>query len=251
MLKGQLFGSKVAAQWAIARWFVFGAAIALAGATLAQAQGAAGVTPHGVSGVAVQPNRSASGDSSSLPDAPAPQPTEVYEPITGKQRVAWVVISTVGPKDLAGGLLSAGIGTALDHPYEYGPHWGGFGARYGMRLTGVATSNVMEAGLGAIWGEDPRYKREPDKSFGGRVGSVLEQAFITRRRDGNFRPAYARYLAISGSNFLSNTWRVNSEADTYHAGLRILYGFGDQIGSNAWTEFWPDVSARIFHKSGK
>jgi len=55
------------------------------------------------------------------------------------------------------GLFSAGIGTGRDTAKEHGLHWGGFGDRYGMRLTGISTGNVIEAGLGALWEEDPRY----------------------------------------------------------------------------------------------
>src|SRR4051794_33160024 len=78
-------------------------------------------------------------------------------PVTGEQRLKWAAVSTVGAPSLIGGLFSAGFGTGINSPNEYGPHWDGFGKRYGMRLTGIATSNLMEAGLGAAWGEDPRY----------------------------------------------------------------------------------------------
>src|ERR1700760_2154394 len=81
------------------------------------------------------------------------------ESITPSERFTWFVNGTVGPATLTGGLVSAGFGTLTNRPREYGPHWEGFGDRYGMRLTGVVTSNAMEAGLGALWGEDPRYQR--------------------------------------------------------------------------------------------
>ena len=96
---------------------------------------------------------------------------ETYTPITGKQRLQWFITQTIGPIHLlGGGTISSAIGTALDRPYEYGSSWGRLRDRFGMRLTGISTGNAMEAGLGAIWGEDPRYFREPDKSFGGRRG---------------------------------------------------------------------------------
>jgi len=53
------------------------------------------------------------------------------------------------------GPLSAALGTATNSPGEYGPHWAGFGKRYGMRLTGVSTGNAMEASLGANLGGRP------------------------------------------------------------------------------------------------
>jgi hypothetical protein len=173
---------------------------------------------------------------------------EPYQPITSRQRFHWFLNETLGPAHLlGGGIFSAAVGTALDRPWEYGSSWGGFGDRFGMRLTGISTGNAMEATIGAIWGEDPRYFREPDKSFGARVGSVVKQTFVARRRDGEFAPAYARYIAVPGNNFLSNTWRVHSEANTGDALLRTAEGFGGRMASNAWEEFWPSISARVFH----
>jgi hypothetical protein len=243
---------------------VFVASLAAAG--IVSAQGAAGAgTNQGLSASALpaQPVATGSADAtagnaadasaSSLPTAanasrPAPASSTWADndaEITGEQRVAWAAIGSIGPLSLMYGVLPAGVGTALNHPREYGTHWEGFGDRYGMRLAGLATSNTMEASLGAIWHENPRYKREPEKSFGGRVESVIYQTFFTRRPDGNFEPAYARFLAIPGSNFLSNTWRANSEADTSHAFERTGYGFAGAMGGNAFKEFWPDIKSHL------
>ena len=171
-----------------------------------------------------------------------------YQPITGKERTEWFAVSTASPQSMAGGVISASWGTLFNRPREYGTHWEGFGKRYGMRLTGVATSNAMEAGLGALWGEDPRYFRAQSGSFGGRVGHAVKMAFLAENRRGHLMPAYARYAAISGNNFMSNAWRADSEATVGSASLRILLGFVGRISSNAFQEFWPDVRRRF---SGK
>jgi hypothetical protein len=159
-----------------------------------------------------------------------------------------VAIETFGPESLSVGTLSAGIGTARDRPVEYGPHWDGFAKRYGMRFTGVASSNAIEASLGAIWGEDPRYVRNQNLPFKRRVGNVFLLSFTARNREGKLMPAYARYIAIPGNNFLSNTWRVSSASTTNAALMRTLYGVLGEIGSNAWAEFWPDVKHYVFKK---
>lgn len=178
-----------------------------------------------------------------------PSQTEAYQPITGKERVRWLVLGTVGPKSLAGGVFTAAYSTALNNPREYGPGWAGFGKRYGMRLTGVGISNTMEAGMGAMWGEDPRYFRAPGEPFGRRVKNVIRLTFVTRRRDGNYKPAYARLIAVPGNNFLSNLWRADSESRAQDAFVRTVEGFLGQMASNAFGEFWPDLKARIFHRS--
>jgi hypothetical protein len=168
-------------------------------------------------------------------------------PINGEARWKWFALSTVGPQSLAGGAISAAWGTLFNAPREYGTHWDGFGKRFGMRLTGLSVSNAAEAGLGSIWGEDPRYIPTQGLAFRNRVGHVMKMTFVARYRDGGDRPAYARYIGISGNNFMSNAWRAESEATVRHAGVRILLGFVGRMSGNAFQEFWPSVVGR-FHK---
>ena len=239
---------------------VLAASCAMAAAAFGQQAVDAGTTGSlnlSASALPAQPEANASASANALPAAanatpraarPAPTTgswSENADEMSGDQRVIWAAESSVGWSSLLYGVIPAGVGTALNHPREYGTHWEGFGDRYGMRLAGLAVSTTMEASLGAIWHENPRYKPEPEKSFGGRVGSVVYQTFFTRRPDGNFEPAYARFLAIPGSNFLSNTWRANSEADTSHALERTGYGFAGALGSNAFHEFWPTIKSHL------
>jgi hypothetical protein len=155
---------------------------------------------------------------------------------------------TLGPLTLVGIGVDAGWGTLHDKPWEYGTHVEGFGKRYGIDLAGVATSNLMEASLGALWGEDPRYFRAEGEPTMKRVGHVFSMTFLAKNREGHYMPAYARYTAIAGSNFLSNTWRPDSEATTGEAMVRIGFGFGGRLARNMWEEFWPDVKSGIFHR---
>jgi hypothetical protein len=181
------------------------------------------------------------------PNAPSAS-IKPYHAITPRQRLQWFAESTVGPETLAVGLFSAGLGTARDAPREYGGHWGGFADRYGMRLTGVSTGNAMEAGLGMIWGEDPRYFRAYRQNFAGRIRNVVGMSFLAHNRSGQLSPAYARYLAMPGNNFLSNTWRADSEANNRAAAVRTGLGFLGLMGKNAFTEFWPDVNRHVFRR---
>ncbi len=169
-------------------------------------------------------------------------------PITNRQRLNWFVRSTIGPESLTAGLFTAGFGTGMDRPREYGPHWEGYGKRYGMRFTGIATGNAMEAALGSLWGEDPRYFRAAGQSVKGRVKNVVVMTFVAHQADGTLAPAYARYIGISGNNFLSNTWRADSESGVGDACLRIALGFAGRMGGNAFAEFWPTVTKHLFHR---
>jgi hypothetical protein len=224
-----------------------GIALCLAAANFASGQTVARSWPGQPSLAEVEQNPA--GERRRIEHLQNPSQSGAYQPISGKERVGWVVLGTVGPRNLAGGVFTSAYSTALNNPREYGPGWEGFGKRYGIRLTGVGTSNLMEAGMGALWGEDPRYFRAPGESFGKRVKNIIRLTFVTRRRDGNYRPAYARFIAIPGNNFLSNTWRADSEARTQDALVRTIEGFLGQMAANAFGEFWPDLKGRVFHRN--
>jgi hypothetical protein len=242
-------------------------ATCLASATISRAQGAAGAgTGSTETASTSQPPRNIQPGQTKLPDqsgqsgqsgqstppAQVPGPgnqlqAAIYEPITGTQRIGWVLRYTVEPPRLIGDMIYAGIETADNDPHEYGPHWDGFGKRVGILVAGAAVSNTMEATLGSFWGEDPRYFRVPDESFGARVKQVVKLTFVARGRDGNYHPAYARYMAIPSANWLSNSWRANSQATNGDAAIRTAEGFGARMGSNAYNEFWPSVRDYLFH----
>ncbi len=186
---------------------------------------------------------------SSPPDAPSQSFRDTYHPINTRQRAGWFATSTLGPTSLAAGAFTAAIGTARNVPSEYGPHWEGFGKRYPMRFTGIATSNLMETSLGALWGEDPRYFRMAHGPIKKRIAYSLKMAFLAPQRDGSPAPAYARYAAIVGNNFLSNTWRADSEATNHDAVLRSVWGVLGRMGSNEFAEFWPDLKKLVFHSA--
>lgn len=171
--------------------------------------------------------------------------TGPYQPLTNRERFTWWIRSTVGPKTLGVGLLAAGIQTWRDVPETYGPGWSGFGKRYGMRITGNAVDNGFEDILGAASGEDPRYFRVPEARFPDRVRSVLKQAFVTRRTNGTFGLAYARFVAVPSGNLLSNEWRAHNENTTSAALLRTTYSFIWRMADNAFDEFWPDAKQRL------
>jgi hypothetical protein len=166
-------------------------------------------------------------------------PPAATSPITARGRVHWLVRQNLSPASL---LEDAAIGaeeTLVNSPREYGPHWEGYGKRVGMVAANYGVKTVMEAGLGSIWGEDPRYERTEGESFGSRLGHVVKMTFLARNRSGNLMPAYARFIAIPGSSFLANTWMPDSQATVGDADVRAGLGFLSRMGENAYKEFRP------------
>jgi hypothetical protein len=172
--------------------------------------------------------------------------------VTAWQRLQWFDAKTFGVSNLGGSIPGAAWMTFLDRPHEAGPHWEGFAERYGVSIATNAVSNAMEAGLGTIWGEDPRYLRAgaevPLKS---RLSQVVKWTVLAPNRDGELRPAYARFIAFSSSSFISNAWREPSDTSTEHSLDRIAFGFLGRMGSNAFDEFWPDTKRKLFHRGAQ
>jgi hypothetical protein len=180
-----------------------------------------------------------------VPPVPGVHPAQ-HTPITGEERLRWLTASTIGPQSLGIGVLSAGWSTAFNNPPEFGTGWAGFGKRYGIRLSGIALGNGIEAGAGAALGEDPRYLRAQEgTSFGGRVRQIVALTFFAPGREGRLQPAYARYGGIVGNNIISNAWRPESQTSVDDTAIRIVLGFGGRMAGNAFAEFWPDVRRRL------
>jgi hypothetical protein len=158
-------------------------------------------------------------------------------PMTAGERLRWLVHQNLGPVELAEDVAAGAEGTISNTPKEYGPHWEGFAKRVGIVTANYGVKTVMEAGLGSIWGEDPRYQRTEGAAFSGRLGHVVKMTFFACNRAGNEVPAYARLMAIPGSNFLANTWMPDSEAKASDALLRTGLGFLSRMGENAYKEF--------------
>jgi hypothetical protein len=167
--------------------------------------------------------------------------------VTFSQRLAWFDTKTFGIYNLAGAIPGAALSTLNDSPKEAGSHWSGMGERYGVAVSTNGLSNGIEAGLGAAWGEDPRYFRSAGGTpFKGRLGHIMKWTVMAPNREGEMRPAYARYVAFTSSSFISNAWREPSDTTTRAELSRVALAFVGRMGSNTFDEFWPDFKRKMF-----
>jgi hypothetical protein len=111
-----------------------------------------------------------------------------------------------------------------------------------------SNSNVLEAGFGALWNEDPRYFRATRRPVKDRIQNIVVMTFAARQANGSLAPAYARYIGKTGGNFVSNTWRADSVSSANDACVRTILGFVGRMSSNAFAEFWPDAKKHLFHR---
>ena len=169
----------------------------------------------------------------------------VYVPPTGGERLKWAVDGTFGATSIATGVFLASWNTAWNTPSEWDASWSGFGKRFGSREAQMTISNAVEAGLGAAWGEDPRYFPSGRTGIWARTGYAAKTVFVAHRRSGRLAPAWARYAGAIGSNLVANTWLPPSSTTTSQNVRRIGNGFLGRFVGNMWNEFWPDVRGRL------
>src|SRR5262249_2367075 len=149
--------------------------------------------------------------------------------------VEWIVEGTIGVRSLAlVGPLAAGFQTAINTPSEWERSWSGFGKRYLEREADVAISNSIEAGVGALWGEDPRYRRSGQGGIGARVRYALKTAFVAPRADHKLHPAWGRYAGNVVNNVIENTWLPPSVTTVGQTALRSSLGLLTRMGGNAF-----------------
>jgi hypothetical protein len=169
-----------------------------------------------------------------------------YQPITSAERRAWAITGVAAPPNLGVGVLTAGLLTALNQPEEWQRSWSGFGKRYLEREADVAIGNTIEAGLGSLWGEDPRYRRSGSDRIWSRIGHAASRTVLAPGRDGRMRPAWARYAGKTLNTQIENTWLPPSATTARATAVRIADGFLGRFGGNLWGEFWPDVRDALF-----
>jgi hypothetical protein len=187
----------------------------------------------------------------SVEQVPAAKPVtaDEYVPIAPAQRVRWIVDGTVGRQSLLiVGPLAAAWQTAWNTPEEWGRGWSGIGKRYAQREADVAISNTIEAGLGALWGEEPRYIPSARTGLWPRARYALKTSVLAQGRDGRLRPAWARYAGNTVNNVIENAWLPPSQTTAAQTAVRSGMGIVTRIGGNLWNEFWPDVVRRIKKK---
>jgi hypothetical protein len=175
----------------------------------------------------------------------APAGEKTPAPINGIERINWIVEGMLGPRSLAVGVITSTWQTSGRIPDEWSRSAYGFRERYLEREADVALSNTIEAGLGALWGEDPRYIRAPRGSIRSRAAYAVKTVVLAPRADGQLRPAWGRFAGNVVNNVIENTWLPPSMATPGQTALRSTNGMLGRLAGNLWDEFWPDIRTRL------
>ena len=168
-----------------------------------------------------------------------------YRPITPRERREWFVDATLSPKSLGTGLAMGTLHTVQDSPRE----WGGTSGFTKRVLTSQANTGIskgLEAGLGSLWGEDPRSTPSRRDGFGSRLGYAMKTVVLAPRPDGHMAPAWGRFAGVVGSNVVMNAWLPSRLTTPGETAERIAAVMAGRLAKNLLTEFGPDLRRKLF-----
>jgi hypothetical protein len=168
-----------------------------------------------------------------------------YSPITSSERAAWVTGEIASPGALSRAAFTSAWLTIGNWPKEWPRSARGYGSRFGDAQATTAISSSIEAGLGSLWGEDPRYFRSGRHERWARVRHAVASVALARRGDGHRAPAWGRFAGSMAGNVIENTWLPPSAATRSQTTARVATGFAGQLAANLWSEFWPDLRRRL------
>jgi hypothetical protein len=180
---------------------------------------------------------------------PSPQPSP-YTPLTGEQKVKRSLRGAfLNPASYAIAAFNGGIRQIGEDRL---PHkdtedeladWGSTTARvFASRTTyGFFGNGVYPA----LFKQDPRYERSPNKGVGRRVAHAVSRLFVTRGDNGNHQPNFSRFAGAATASSLANIWerstpdhdRIGADATLKRFGMSFVSG---AIG-NLFREFASDI----------
>lgn len=108
----------------------------------------------------------------------------------------------------------------------------------------------MELGAGALLHEDIRRRPSNLTGFRERLKFALLHAALARGPDGEWQPAYSRFLGTFAADTVDSAWRgrpLTSERLFGRFGISTTTYFQDAV----WTEFKPDITRFARRVAGK
>lgn len=203
-------------------------------------------TQPGATPEIIQPGTTASSVPLGARRAVIPQPWNNY---TFDERFHDYVKSIVGPSAIGKTLFGATLKQLRgDIPPEWGTGAEGFGKALAFKYLDRLSSHTIEFGVGALIGEDPRYFPSTNKAFWARVGHAVKASFFGHVEGGGERFAFARFAGAYGSAALSNLWLPSGSGGLGHTFGKGTKSIGEDIGSNLFKEFWPDIKHKFLKR---
>jgi hypothetical protein len=173
-------------------------------------------------------------------------------PLTPRGKFRIFRQNVTDPFTFVGTALQAGIGQATNDFPAYGQGISGYAKRYGASIADFTIGEFMSTfAFPTILHEDPRYFREGEGSFKGRLGHALASAFVTRTDSGRTAFNWSNSIGRVAAGGISTVYYPAEDRSVglvfSRAGIGMLFGTAGAV----FSEFGPDIEKKIFKKNPK
>jgi hypothetical protein len=176
-------------------------------------------------------------------DFPLATPVEVLipgaAPLDLKGKTDYYIKSISSPESISRMMLTTSIGGSA----EGRSYFQTFAGRYAEHLT----KRTVQFGIGALRGEDPRFRRSGKEGFLARTGFVLSRTVLTDMDNGGTSIAAGRLIGSFAGNTLSAYWHPSRPDPLKHGLTGTGINLASDVAMRMAREFWPDVKQAFKH----
>lgn len=184
-------------------------------------------------------------------DFPLATPVEVVDatldtrlkPLTLKGKTDYYLKATFGPQAFTRIALTTGF-SQIGGSEDWGSGMDAYGHRVGSRYAEHLVRRTTQFGIGALRGEDPRFRRSGKEGTWDRVKFQLGRTVVVDMDNGGTSIAVGRLAGSFAGNMLATRWHPadpswkSGIADT---GINLA---GD-LAMRMFREFWPELKRKF------
>jgi hypothetical protein len=175
------------------------------------------------------------------------------EPLSRAQKFDLAMKSSLDPFSFAAAGLDAGISQAENNFAAYGQGAKGYAKRFGASFVDGFDGTVFGGWLfPLLLKQDPRYFRKGTGRFRSRLFYALIKTTVLCKDDNRkWAFNYSNILGNFAAGGISNVYYPRADRGVGLTVQRSLVVTGEGALGSAFSEFWPDVSSRVFHRHRK
>ena len=177
-------------------------------------------------------------NTSNIPDA---------DPLTWQQKFQLAMRTSLDPTSFVAAAFDAGLGS-FGNP-KYGAGMVGYQKRFAASYTDSFDGALLGNALApALLHQDPRYFRKGEGSFGSRLYYAVLATVRCKNDNGKWAPNYSNLLGNLAAGAIANAYYPEQERGASLTFQRSFVVTAEGSLGAIVSEFWPDISSRLFKK---
>ena len=166
-------------------------------------------------------------------------------PLTGKEKLRYMLRSTYEVKSVVFSLSGAGIKQARDSVPEWGQGMEGYGKRLASSFGHKIIKRNIQFGFNILLHEDPRYFYSEKTGIWERTLYAASRTFVSNKDAGGIRFGYSKFVSTFAGAYISRQWYPERKQKLIEYFESFAISLGVDTAKNVFNEFWPDVKRLI------